>query len=586
MDKTHDLDYIERASCLDAPEKMGASSDDVIGYETNFDELPKGYYTSKFFLGSMLATSLGLWAGTCAFGYIAPVLGTINADLGPDPRYTWISLVYNAALAVALGPVGRLSDIFGRRYWFIGGGILACVGTVVCATATSIPVLIGGNVLLGLASATQLCFHFVMGYVGNACLYFFTFPSSLGPSIAYNFVENYPSVGWRGLYWFLLGINGAALACWVLFYFPPSFSKKHDGEENASISYWVKNFDYVGTFLFAGGFVAFLLGLSWGGAVYPWTHAAPIAGITIGGATLAAFVLWEIYAPIKESLVPMHLFKNIEWVSAVILLGLGAGVYYAFSIIWPMQAAVMYSDGKDLQYLGGISNIIGIGMTSGQITGGFVAARIGKTKLQCMCVFLVGGIFMACAALATPDAKALAVSVIFLGCFWIGWNESICLSNATICVHDQREIGVAGGMAGSIRAAICAILVAVYTTTLTNRLGTTIPKRVPPAVIEAGLPPSSVEAFMAAVAAGTTDAFQSVPGITDQIIATGVRAYKFANYDAFRTVYLTTIAFSGVAVVLTFFAPNTEKFMTGKVVATLNNEGGLDARKTGVEEEA
>lgn len=162
---------------------------------------------------------------------------------------------------------------------------------------------------------------------------FFTFPSSLGPSIAYNFVENYPSVGWRGLYWFLLGINAAALACWVLFYFPPSFSKKHDGEENASISYWVKNFDYVGTLLFAGGFVTFLLGLSWGGAVYPWTHAAPIAGITIGGVTLVAFVLWEIYAPIKEPLVPMHLFRNIEWVSAVVLLGLGAGVYYAFAII-------------------------------------------------------------------------------------------------------------------------------------------------------------------------------------------------------------------------------------------------------------
>lgn len=251
-----------------------------------------------------------------------------------------------------------------------------------------------------------------------------------------------------------------------------------------------------------------------------------------------------------------------------------------------MQAAVMYSDGKDLQYLGGISNIIGIGMTSGQITGGFVAARIGKTKLQCMCVFLVGGIFLACAALATPDTKALAVSVIFLGCFWIGWNESICLSNSTICVHDQREIGVAGGMAGSIRAAICAILVAVYTTTLTNRLSTTIPERVPSAVVEAGLPPSSVEAFMTAISAGITEAFQSVPGITDQIIVIGVRAYKFANSDAFRTVYLTTIAFSGVAVILTFFAPNTEKFMTGKVVATVNNEGGLDTKKNGVKEEA
>lgn len=192
---------------------------------------------------------------------------------------------------------------------------------------------------------------------------------------------------------------------------------------------------------------------------------------------------------------------------------------------------------------------------------------------------------MACAAIATPDTKTLAISVIFLGCYWIGWNESICLSNATICVHDQREIGVAGGMAGSIRAAICAILVAVYTTTLTNRLATTIPQRVPPALIEAGLPPSSVEAFIGAIAAGTTDALQSVPGITDQIITIGVGAYKFANSDAFKTVYLTTIAFSGVAVILTFFAPNTESFMTEKVVATLNNENHLVEKSSDMKEQ-
>lgn len=90
---------------------------------------------------------------------------------------------------------------------------------------------------------------------------------------------------------------------------------------------------------------------------------------------------------------------------------------------------------------------------------------------------------------------------------------------------------------------------------------------------------------MSAIAAGTTDAFQSVPGITDQIITVGVRAYKFANSDAFKTVYLTTIAFSGVAVILTFFAPNTEKFMTEKVVATLNNENHLVEKSSDMKEQ-
>jgi hypothetical protein len=182
-------------------------------------------------------------------------------------------------------------------------------------------------------------------------------------------------------------------------------------------------------------------------------------------------------------------------------------------------------------------------------------------------------------AVSNPDNKATAIAFITLGCFWIGWNESICLSNATICVQDQREIGVAGGFAGSIRAFICAILVAVYTTTLTNRLTTTVSTEVPPVLLAAGLPSTSIIQFMTALSAGTADAFQQVPGITLSIITAGVRAYKVANSNAYKTVYLSTIAFSAIAVFLTWFAPNTEKYMSEKVVATLHNEEVSDSEK-------
>ncbi|ROT39089.1 MFS general substrate transporter [Sodiomyces alkalinus F11] len=565
---------------------MSDSDNEVVGYETTSDELPKGYFRSRFFIGTMLATGVGLWAGTAAFAYAAPILTQINQDLGPDPRYTWISLVYNAALAVCLAPVGRLSDIFGRRYYFIGGALLAVIGSIICATATSIPALIGGNVFLGVASATQLSFHFVVGellpmkyrYVGNGLMYFFAVAGSgVGPSVAYAFIDRHPSVGWRGVYWFLLAINALGLALWTLFYFPPTFQKKHqsDGEDKSSIWYWVRQFDYVGTFLACAGLVVFLLGLSWGGAVYPWASAATISTIVIGFLTLVAFVLWEIYAPIKEPLVPMHLFKNTEWVAAIVLLGLGAGVYYAFAIIWPMQVAVMYNTDGDIHKMGAIANIIGLAMTGGQITGGLLAAKIGKTKYQCMIVFLIGGVFMGCASIVTrPEDKAAAIALVTLGCFWVGWNESICLSNATICVHDQREIGVAGGMAGSLRAAICGVLLAIYTVILSNRLTENIPKYVPAALLEAGLPESSVADFMGGLALGS---FEGVVGATESVIAAGMRAYQEANAKAFQTVYLTTIAFSVIAVGLTWFAPNTEKYMTEKVVATLGSDNNNTA---------
>jgi hypothetical protein len=59
--------------------------DDAVGANTevNEDSLPPGYFTSKFFVGTMAGIGLGLMAGVAAYGYAAPILGTINADIGP-----------------------------------------------------------------------------------------------------------------------------------------------------------------------------------------------------------------------------------------------------------------------------------------------------------------------------------------------------------------------------------------------------------------------------------------------------------------------------------------------------------------------
>lgn len=105
-------------------------------------------------------------------------------------------------------------------------------------------------------------------YYAMAFVYSWTIPGSgMAPAIAWAFVAKH-SISWRGGYWLLVAVNVVALLCWVLFYFPPTFHQKHK-RDNDSVVHWIKNFDYVGTFLFASGFVVFLLGLSWGGSVYP-----------------------------------------------------------------------------------------------------------------------------------------------------------------------------------------------------------------------------------------------------------------------------------------------------------------------------
>ena len=88
----------------------------VIDQTVRASALPPGYFRSRYFLGSSAAVALSLLATVSAFGYAAPILGVINEDIGPDPNYIWAALVYTVSLSVSLVLVGRITDIFGRRW--------------------------------------------------------------------------------------------------------------------------------------------------------------------------------------------------------------------------------------------------------------------------------------------------------------------------------------------------------------------------------------------------------------------------------------------------------------------------------------
>lgn len=109
---------------------------------------------------------------------------------------------------------------------------------------------------------------------------------------------------------------------------------------------------------------------------------------------------------------------------------------------------------------------------------------------------------------------------------------------------------------------------------LSNRLAQTIPEQVPPALVSAGLPASSVANFIAAITANSAAAWQAVEGLTPTIQAIGIKAYQQASSDAFKTVYLSTLAFSGVGIILCFFTPNVDHLLTSDVAITLHERNG------------
>ena len=92
----------------------------------------------------------------------------INADLGPSPNYPWINVTWSLGAAVTVSISGRLSDIFGRRYFMLCGAFVSFLGTIVGATGQNIPQMICSGIMFGIGSGVQETgFACIMEFIPN-----------------------------------------------------------------------------------------------------------------------------------------------------------------------------------------------------------------------------------------------------------------------------------------------------------------------------------------------------------------------------------------------------------------------------------
>jgi hypothetical protein len=93
--------------------EYSSSQQDDLGFAGDAADMPRGYFYSAYFLGSMAAVGMSLLGSVGGYALAAPILGTINADIGPNKNIAWVPLMFPVGLAIGQTLLGRLSDIFG-----------------------------------------------------------------------------------------------------------------------------------------------------------------------------------------------------------------------------------------------------------------------------------------------------------------------------------------------------------------------------------------------------------------------------------------------------------------------------------------
>lgn len=100
-----DISHIEHHSSSPTHPVTASIEDEEIkgrDFTVEDNELPAGYFKSFSFIGSMFAIGLSFSCGVGGFTLPAPVLGFINADIGPDANITWVALAYLLTTSIGL----------------------------------------------------------------------------------------------------------------------------------------------------------------------------------------------------------------------------------------------------------------------------------------------------------------------------------------------------------------------------------------------------------------------------------------------------------------------------------------------------
>jgi len=134
-------------------------------------------------------------------------------------------------------------------------------------------------------------------------------------------------VTWRWCFYINLPISGFAAVLIVLF-----LDIKH---EHTSFIDGIRAVDWFGMFTFLGFTLMILLGLDFGGVLFPWDSAKVIALLVVGGVMIFAFIYSEAKVA-KYPLIPMTVFRRGTNVAAFLVVFFHGFVFIAGEYYMPL----------------------------------------------------------------------------------------------------------------------------------------------------------------------------------------------------------------------------------------------------------
>lgn len=301
---------------------------------------------------------------------VSTAIPTIVGDLKGFSLYTWLFSAFMMTSAVTVPIYGKLSDVYGRKPFYIFGLIVFMIGSALSGQAQTMLELVLARGVQGIGAGAMMSMPRAtvgdifnpqergrwMGLMGAV----FGLSSLIGPTVGGWITDTF---SWRWVFYINLPFGLLALIG-VIFSLP-----KVRTDEQVKV-------DWLGATLLTAGLVPVLLAFTWAGTKYAWTSPVELTLFGGGAVVLAGFVWLE--RRVADPIIAPHLFGNRIFSTSLVL-----GIFVSMSMFGSMMFLPLYIQGVvglTAQNSGLVMAPMMISFIIGSVISGQVMTRTGKYR--------------------------------------------------------------------------------------------------------------------------------------------------------------------------------------------------------------
>ena len=429
--------------------------------------------------GVMMAMFLGSLDQTV----VSTAMPRIMADLGGFDRYTWVTTAYLVTSTIMMPIIGRLTDMYGRKWFYIAGIAIFLAGSVLSGLSQTLTQLIIFRALQGIGGGIMMANAFIVigdlfppaerGKYQGMTTAVFGLSSVIGPTLGGFLTDN---LSWHWIFYINIPIGIPVIVLFIR-YFPhirPAM-RKHQ-------------IDVLGLMALTLSVVSLMLGLTWAGVEYDWISPQIIITLTTAVVMAVLFVIVESRAP--EPIMPLAMFRNrVFTLTTVIIFIAGFGMFGAIVFVPLFFQGVL---GRSATSSGSFLVPMMLSMTVASLLSGQALSRFGGhyriQGLIGMAIMATGIFLLSRMTVETTYAQAIFNIVL------VGLGIGTALPLFTIAVQNAvpyRVMGIATSSVQFFRSIGAAVGLAVFGSVMASRFASELPAMLPETVKQA-LPPDTL----------------------------------------------------------------------------------------------